>query len=112
MLESYSSHQEVYSFPPTTGELYYSVGVSLAQDLKKRLDQYLEVEPKAPVVDVPKVKLHALRDMLDRRRRASRSVTLRPARYAWLDVMSVGVITYDILEIVFVGQGVRTRPDQ
>jgi hypothetical protein len=30
-----------------------SVSISLSQDLKKGLDQYLEVEPKAPVINIP-----------------------------------------------------------
>ena len=93
-------------------ELYCSVSISFSQNLKKRLDQYLEVEPKTPIIDVPKIKLHALRDMFNRWRRASRAVALRPARDAWLDVMAISVVAHDILEIVVVGQRVWTWPDQ
>ena len=89
-----------------------SVGVSLTQDFKDGLDQYLEIEPKTPVVDVPKVKLHTLRDVLNRWHGSSRAVALRPTRDSWLDVMSIGIIAYDVLEIVIVSQGVGSRPNQ
>ena len=55
----------VYLPPNAARELYCSVSISLSQDLKKRLDQYLEVEPKTPIIDVPKIKLHTLRDMFE-----------------------------------------------
>ena len=36
-----------------------SVGVPLAQDLEERLDQNPHIEPKAPIVNVPKIEFDA-----------------------------------------------------
>jgi hypothetical protein len=57
-----------------TAKIICSVSIPLPQDLKKRLDQYLDVEPKAPIIDVPQIKACTLCDMFDRRRLASCSV--------------------------------------
>ena len=89
-----------------------SVSVPFAQDFKKSLDQYLDVQPETPIIDVPQIKLHPLRDMFDRWRCASGAVALSPTSHARLDVMAKGVIAYDIFEMVVVGQSVRARPDQ
>ncbi len=40
-----------------------SISIALSHYLKERLDQYLNIEPKAPMINVPQIKLHALRDM-------------------------------------------------
>jgi hypothetical protein len=89
-----------------------SVSIALSQDFKKCLDQYLDVEPKAPIIDVPKIKLHALGDMLDRRRSATRAIALSPPGHARFDVVAKGVVTQNVLEIVVVSQRMWTRPDQ
>ena len=89
-----------------------SVRVAFPQHLKKCLQQYVDVKPKAPVVDVPEIQLHTLGDVLNRRRGASRSVALSPSRHARLDVMSEGIIGDELLEIIVMGQRVRTRADQ
>jgi hypothetical protein len=47
------------------------ISIPLPQDLNERLHQYLDIEPKAPIVNVPEVKLYALCDMFDRWRRTS-----------------------------------------
>src|ERR1700730_6604858 len=89
-----------------------SISIPLSQNLEKRLDQYLYIEPKTPIVDVPQVELQSLRDVFDRWRGASRAIALRPTSDARLDVMTKGVIAQDIFEIVVVRQGMRAWPGQ
>jgi hypothetical protein len=48
-----------------------SVSIPLPQDHKKSLDQYLNVEPKAPIIDVPQFMPCTLCDRFDRPRLAS-----------------------------------------
>ena len=76
----------------TLDEASRSVSIALSQHLKKCLDQYLYVKPKAPIIDIPQIQLHALGDVLDRRCCAPRPVALGPPRHAWLNVMAKGVV--------------------
>ena len=69
-----------------------SVGVPFSENLEGRLDQDQEVEPEAPIINIPQIELHALGDMLDGRCGAPGAVALRPTRYARLDVMAKGII--------------------
>src|SRR6266404_5093798 len=89
-----------------------SVSITLPHDRKKRLDQYLDVEPKAPIIDVPQIKLYTLCDAFDRRRLASCSVALCPTGDARLDVMAKGVIAQNTFEIVVVCQRMWARSNQ
>jgi hypothetical protein len=41
------------------------ISITLSQDFIKCLDQDLDVEPKAPIVDVPQIQLDAFRDVFD-----------------------------------------------
>jgi hypothetical protein len=95
----------------TAGNPLQLVCVALPQNFEKCLDQYLDIEPKAPIVDVPQIELHALRNMLDRRCSTSRTITLGPTRHARLNMVAKGIIAQDLLEIVVVGQRVRAWPD-
>src|SRR5258708_38487039 len=63
-----------------------SVSVTLSQDFKKSLEKYVYVEPQAPIIDIPQIELHALRDVLDCWCRTSRTIALSPPGYARLDV--------------------------
>ena len=89
-----------------------SVGIPLSQDLEARLDQDQQVKPEAPIVNVPQIELHALRNVFDRRRGTTGPIALRPARYAGLDVMAKGIVAQHGFKVVVVGQGVRTRSNQ
>src|SRR5205823_11500296 len=89
-----------------------SVSVALTQHLEKGLDQYLDVQPQAPVVDVPEVEFDAFGDVLDRGRAAARSVALRPTGHAGFDVMPESILAQHRLEIVVMGQRMRARNDQ
>ena len=89
-----------------------SVSVPFAQNLEDRLDQDQQVKPEAPIVNVPQIELHALRNVFDRRRGTTGPIALRPARYAGLDVMAEGIVTQLSFKIVVVGQRVRARPNQ
>src|SRR4051812_32945608 len=81
-----------------------SVGVPFAQHFKEGLDQDLDVQPKAPVVDIPKIKLHALGDPLNRRGCTARSIALRPPRHPRLHVMTECIITQHSFEVIVMGQ--------
>src|SRR5262245_47762080 len=89
-----------------------SVSVSFSQNLEDRPDQDQQVKPEAPIVNVPQIELHALRNVFDRRRGTTGPIALRPARYAGLDVMAKGIVAQHDFKVVVVGQGVRTRPNQ
>ena len=67
-------------------------GVPPPQHLKSSLHQDLNVEPKSPVIDVPKVHLDAASNLLDRWCRTSQSVHLGPTGYSRLYVMTKSVI--------------------
>ena len=92
--------------------LKHLVGVPLSQHLKKCLDYDLDIEPEAPIIDVPKIKLHALGNMFDRWRLTPCAVALGPTGNTGLDVVSKGIIAQNIFEIAVVSQRVRTRPNQ
>jgi len=53
------------------------ISVALSAGPQKSLDQNLDVKPKAPIVDVPQIKLYSFRDMFDRWCSTSRAVALR-----------------------------------
>ena len=89
-----------------------SISVVLSQDFEQRLENNLDIKPKTPIVDVPKVQPHSFGDVFDRWCCASGTIALRPAGYSWFDVMSKGVVAQDSFEIVVMGQGMRTRAYQ
>ena len=92
--------------------LKYLIGVPLSQYLEKCLDYDPDIEPEAPIIDVPKIKLHALGNMFDRWRLTPCAVALGPTGNTGLDVVSKGIIAQNIFEIAVVSQRVRTWPDQ
>ena len=47
------AQRNIVRFRKAANEPQCSVSIPLSHDLKKRLDQYLDVEPKAPIIDVP-----------------------------------------------------------
>ncbi len=77
-----------YQFVSALPEL---VSVALAQNLKERLHQDLNVKPKRPVVDVPKVHFDPSGDQVNGRGSTSQTIYLGPARHARFDVMPEGV---------------------
>ena len=84
-----------------------SVSVALTQYLEKGLDQDLDIEPKAPIVDVPKIEFYALGDGLHGGRGAPGAIALRPPRQPWLDMMPESIVFEDFLEIAVMGKGMR-----
>ena len=88
------------------------ISVTLSQDFIKCLDQDLDVEPKAPIVDIPQIQLHAFRDVFDRWRCSPCAITLGPSCHPGLDVMAKGVVAQNVFEVIVVGQRVRSWPDQ
>lgn len=88
-------------------EIDGSVGVALPKDLERRLDQYQEIEPKAPIIDIPEVQLHAFCNVFDRWGSAPGTIALSPTRDAWLDVMAERIIAQHCLKIVVMGQRMR-----
>ena len=99
-----------YFDPETRKRKSRSIGVVLSYNLKSGPHQYLYIKPKTPVVDVPQIKLHSFRDVLDRGRSTSGAVALSPAGYAWLDVVTKRVVAEDALEVIVVGERMRARP--
>src|ERR1700716_705943 len=53
--------------------------VALAQHLKDGLDQNLDVEPKAPIVDVPEIHFYPPCDLFDGGGCAAQPINLRPS---------------------------------
>src|SRR5712664_459385 len=86
--------------------------VALAQHLKNGLDQNLDVEPKAPVVDVPQIHFYAPCNLFDGGGCASQSIDLRPSRHPGFDVMAEGVVLQQSFKLVVVSQGMRPWSDQ
>ena len=89
-----------------------SIGIPFSQHLDKGLQQYLDIKPEAPIVDVPKIKLHPFGDVLDRWRGSPRAIALSPPGHARLDVMAKGVIADEPFEVIVARQCVGTRADQ
>jgi transposase len=88
------------------------IGIPLSRDLEKSLDHNLDVEPKAPVVNVPKVQFHAFSDVFHGGRGASGTVALCPTRQPRFYMVPKRVALEDLLEIAVVSKGVRSWPDQ
>lgn len=86
--------------------------VALAQNLEESLDQYQEIEPQAPVIDVPKVELDPFLDVFEFGGRAAGAIALRPARHSRLDVTAESIIAQHLLKLKFMSKCVRARPDQ
>jgi hypothetical protein len=89
-----------------------SVCIALPQNLKKRLDQDLDIKPKAPIVDVPKIELYALGYILNRQHRSTRAIALSPTCHAWFHMVSVRILTQDRLEMIVVCHRMRARTNQ
>src|SRR3977135_414566 len=66
--------------------------VALAQNLKDGFDQNLDVEPKAPVIDVPEIHFYPPCDLLDRGRCAAQPIDLRPSAHPGFNVMAECII--------------------
>src|SRR5262249_55358714 len=79
-----------------------SVGVPTSEDLNDCLDENQEIEPEAPVGNIPQIELHALCRMFDSRHGASNAVALRPTCYARLDVMAKRVVPQKCFKVVVV----------
>src|SRR4051812_31653712 len=89
-----------------------SIGLFLSDHRRKRLHEYLDVEPQAPIVDVPKVELNALLHHVDRGRLASQPVDLGPTRNARFDMMAEGIFPDQLFVFIVVDRGMRPRADQ
>src|SRR3954447_10599416 len=68
-----------------------SIGLLLPDHRRKRLHEYLDVEPQAPFVDVREVGLTALLHHAARGRRSSHPMDLAPTGNARFDVMAEGI---------------------
>src|ERR1043166_9485863 len=89
-----------------------SIGLLLPDHRRKRLHEYLDVEPQAPIVDVPDVELNALLHHVDRGRLSSQPMDLGPTGNARLDVMAEGIFPDQLFVFVVVDRGVRPWTDQ
>src|ERR1700738_2761862 len=97
---------------PDPGPKVGSIGVALADHLKTGLDQDMEIEHQAPVVDVPEIERDAARDFLYRRCGAARAIALRPSRQARLHVVPECIVTHELLKVIVVGERMRPWTDQ
>src|ERR1700730_16440468 len=86
--------------------------VAFTQDFKERLDQDLDVQPEAPIIDIPEVHFYSPRDLFDRGCRATEPVNLRPSRHPGFDVMTERIILQYFFKIVGMSQRVRPRSDK
>jgi hypothetical protein len=68
-----------------------SIGLLLPYHGQRRPQDNLDVEPQAPVIDVPEVELNAFLHQVDGGRFASQAVDLGPAGNARFDVMAEGI---------------------
>ena len=71
-----------------------------------------EIEPNAPIVDIPNVELDPSLHLVERIGLAARAVNLRPARNPGLNVVTERVFLDDGSEVAFMRRGVRPRPHQ
>src|SRR6267378_3959278 len=62
--------------------------VALAQHFKDGFDQNLDVEPKAPIVDVPEIHFYPPCNLLDGGGCATQSINLCPSGHPGFDVMT------------------------
>src|SRR6186713_3062968 len=82
-----------------------SVGLLLPDHGRERLHEYLDVEPQAPIVDVPKVKLNALFHNVDGGCLASQAMDLGPTRNARFDMVTEGIFPDQLFVIIVVNRG-------
>src|SRR5690242_20747006 len=73
---------------------------------------YLEIEPQAPIVYVPKIELNAPRHQLNRASFAAEAINLSPAGQTWFHVMPKRVIADYCFIFRVQRQGMRPRPDK
>src|SRR5581483_9471288 len=84
-----------------------SISGSLAEANGERSDSDLDVQPQAPIIDVPQIMLHALLHLLERAGFSAITINLGPAGDAGLDVVAEGVVADDLLIFGVVGGRVR-----
>ena len=79
------------------------ISISSPQHFKNSFYDDLDIEPKAPVVDVPKIKLHTFGNVLNRRSGSTCTITLGPASDPWLNMMPKSVISQYFFKVIVVG---------
>src|SRR6478735_9250273 len=82
-----------------------SIGLLLPDHRRKRLHEYLDVEPQAPIVDVPEVELNALLHHVDRGRLSPQPMDLGPTRNARFDMMAERIFPDPLFVFIVVDRG-------
>src|SRR4029077_16963190 len=87
------------------------IGVAPPQNLDRSLEQDREIEPEAPVVNVPEVIFDASLDQGRCGRSSPEPMDLRPTGQSRFDALAEGVVPNDLVELAVVwdGMGARSR---
>src|SRR5690242_5851806 len=84
----------------------------MAQELEASQNENPQVEPEAPVLDVPKVTIDPLFHQLELGGLSAEAVDLRPTGQARLHMLTKGVVGDEFGVPVVMGNGMRPRTDQ
>src|SRR4029079_4751833 len=86
-----------------------SVGIAAPEELEDRVNEDAQVEPEAPILDVPKVAIDPLLHQLETGGFSAETIDLSPAGQAGLHVLPECVIGDELGVPVIVGYGMRSR---
>ena len=89
-----------------------SVSVGASVNDHTRTEQNLQIEPNAPVADVPKVQIYAALHCLQPSGFAARTADLGPARNTRFDPLSKRVVGDRLGILAIMSEGMRARPYQ